>query len=94
LIFPYDDPTCFNGIVASACICGSTLAYIDATRTGDGGASASKKWNHRFTQMHTDDCIERGRQMLATTLMFAPMGSSPNKMTGDDTSVTLLAGAH
>jgi hypothetical protein len=65
LIFPYDDPTCVHSTAASACICGSTLTGIDATSAGDGEVSASKNWNHRCTQMHTDDCDEPGRQMIA-----------------------------
>jgi hypothetical protein len=62
--FPYDDPECFHGTVASACICGSTLPDIDATRAGAWGVSAAKKSNHKFTQMHADRCNKPGRQNI------------------------------
>jgi hypothetical protein len=52
-------------------ICGSTFAGIDAMRTKDGGAAASKEIE---PQMQTDDRVEKpGRERLTITLMLVPL---------------------
>lgn len=75
--FPGDNLKWLHGIAASAFICVHRRFHLGRRLCHSGrrrAVLASRKWNHRFTQTHADDCNKPGRQMRAATIMSAPKG--------------------